>query len=366
MAANKKSGSDNIYLFSESGSVKEFETDANGEVVITGLPFKDYTVREVSVPDGAKSQQSFITKSSMNISREINIGNAKIMTSIDGIPLELSRLIRTLDNGDIVLPTMFLTDSTSSFSYDNELGLYGYESEYIKRTESGYDAKIGLGNQETEKHMTYDNALGKYVALITYYDLFPAASGDNNELYAVFQGDVPILKFGADTLELVYDNDKKCFTASLDSSVFCMRKNANGYRLEAEDSRYNYRSGVELVYNEQVNKFIPNDYNLVYLILDEITDSTITFSLNPVLNYDEAFDRYYYVSGREVVMLYAASKIDVMDYAAEYLFVDESDRVPDTITNPQTSDLALKAIIIAGIGLALTFILRKQLTKRAN
>ena len=140
-------------------------------------------------------------------------------------------------------------------------------------------------------------------------------------------------------------------------------KDGDGYQLESYSDGRQAVVGATFKYDDRFDKFIMN-YDYVYFTINDIAEDSLTLATNPILNYSEAFDRYYIGGAMGIFQLpidYSAVKFT----ATEYLFTD-SNVSPDNIPNPQTSDAVLKAIIIAGIGLVSILVLRKQLTKRAN
>ena len=211
-----------------------------------------------------------------------------------------------------------------------------------------YDPEIGA----YRKIMRISNYLndGGDASDDSYSDVF-RINGDGTASFNLYPGSSP------DTV-LTLDEKTGCY--SKDDTKIC--KDGDSY----VSSPYHGPDWRILFSPTSVEGKYSFDYEVQYYVIKEIDANTIEVATYAPILHPNGSENYYIAplsSGIGVKKLTVA-KENAM--ASVFLFQSRSNGlVPEDITNPQTSDAVLKAIIIAGIGLAPIFILRKQLTKRA-
>ena len=354
--ANVEDEANNIYIYDKNGVVSEFTTNDKGRAIIKGVPMGEYTVKETKTPDGHLPQTSEITKSLANEIEEFEIGDYQYILNVFGSVMDVTKSIKVSSSGDKILG-LDLRDE-QELAYNAEQQYYGDDNLNISKSEDGYV----ISNNGLESQFSYDERLGKYALRLTLADYYNKAETIASTYYLEFTGDNVIAHLGGGgIMELPYDEDLGCWSQEQDDTQVVVCKDGDGYQLESYSDGRRTVVGATFKYDDRFDKFILN-YDYVYFTINDIAEDSLTLATNPILNYSEAFDRYYMGGAMGIFQLpidYSAVK----STATEYLFTD-SNVSPDNIPNPQTSDTLTKATCIILITTASAFVITRKLSRR--
>ena len=353
--ANIEDEANNIYIYDKNGVVSEFTTNDKGRAIIKGVPMGEYTVKEAKTPDGHLPQTSEITKSLANEIEEFEIGDYQYKLNVFGSVMDVTKSIKVSSSGDKILGSNLL-DEPQELAYNAEQQYYGNDNLNISKSEDGYVVSInGL-----ESQFSYDERLGKYALRLTLADFYNGAEAIARSYYLEFTGDNVIAHLGG-ILELPYDEDLGCWSQKQDDADVVVCKDGDGYQLESYAEGRRFSVGATFKYDDRFDKFILS-YDYAYFVINDIAEDSLTLATNPILNYSEAFDRYYMGGAMGIFQLpidYSAVKYT----ATEYLFT-ESNVSPDNIPNPQTSDTIAKAACIILATTTSAYIIGRKLSRR--
>ena len=345
------------YVYDENGSVSEYETGADGKIIISGLPIGEYIVHEISSPSGHEPEQGSLVKALPQNMVAAETGGIEYVLDLAGSGGQKTTFDAiTLANGKKIADGAVLGQKMSwELTYDENEGSYK-GGLTVKRDGDTFIIPSGQFAGE----FTYDDKIQKYI-------LDPSmGSADPSYYYLEFIDDDTIKVHGAADVTLSRENDTDCYSAAAGDgwegvSKFTLCKNDNKYRLMGDNVIVAY-----YVHDDELGKWILEDNGWIVLAIEEVSDTEMLVNGYMHMLYDEELDKYALVmpmdGGFNMLVDYRNKTV----LATEYLFRDKTGATPDSISNPQTSDAVLKAVIIATIGLVPAFILRKQLTKRTN
>ena len=376
--ANIKDETNNIYVYDENGAVSEFSTDANGKIIITGVPMGDYDIREVSSPDGHMPESGYVRLANdMSDSTELSFEEKRTILSLAGSQIDITDSIMTLDDGTRILDMSILERSSPEEAiYDEESGLYNTsQGASVKKVSDGYE--LSDNNNTIVIHSKYDSRTDMHYFPLRASDfraIFdPMASWLHRLVYLNMNDDGTITyhysrnassPVMAEALFL-QEEAGDCYTSvDFEGEYLCPVE--DGWILSGVKSSNGSENmnGEHFVKGEESNRFHADGDFLAL----EIKESEGKILLNQNLYVISRYARYnmdfmllwgYYSLGLPVT--FTNKTIPVK----EVLFKDMVDNnEPEAIINPQTGDAVIKTIIIAAAGLAPIIIIRKRLTRR--
>ncbi|MBQ8156819.1 hypothetical protein IJ102_00255 [Candidatus Saccharibacteria bacterium] len=365
--ATKVEDEEGVYIYATDGDISEFKTGEDGIAVITGLPFGEYTAREVSAPANSPKVDT-ITQDIAKEMTKTEYGKTRFVGSyVSSTPIiDYTDFIRVFDDGSMGADNLEIAkkidpeiveelgeDFNNIATYDEESGTYigpTLVGESIKKVDDTY--VIGNGDLV----IPYDSAIGMYRYTMklsdTWSDLLFITNDDGTASFGDSSGNQTTLTLNSGT---------GCYEVS----------SGEGFCKDGENYIYKYHGDWYLVaYPTETEGVYSVDYDFVYYTIEELDENTLRFSMYAPISYLESSDTYYIApmsSGIGVKKLTVA-KSTVM--ASEYLFRSEAKNKTDELTpepipaNPQTGDVVFKAILIMLAGIASIAITSKRLIKR--
>ena len=390
----------------EYGERTEYTTDEYGQAVITGLPFGDYTVKEVAAPDGYIGDDAEYTvsvnaeKSSYNSYSHddyslLNADAAELSQSGFFYYMDPDNFIHEIPNGlryydylegqkngafpagwgDITL--WGYVDDISQISVGTNFegsgggwaGLFGWAQ---KDSQGKYTLNMRDSGGIYGCEMASDTAEGYYCIATppAEWGSFTLTKTDDSTISVV----MPMLYSGAKSFRL---NSNTGYYVPTDTSDLGDEfknmhiKESNGefifYLLQDESIFLTYKL------NENTGKY---EYAPTMTIgrIQEAENNTLSVSLGNEFWYDEKQD--YYVWGSNLVQV-ALKKTSVNEqiFSTKLTVVNQpiggesentpsDESTPENVLNPQTSDAIFKALAIAAICLLPAILTQKRLQKR--
>ena len=358
----------NVFIYDENGAISTFETGSDGYIVITNVPFGTYTVREVQAPQGHETQVEVLTRSNTDDLIDTSYGEETFALSLSEADMnaDVTECIDNLQNGKrgLDFPCAMGKFGTSPAALET-VATWNEEEQAYTNDGGLRITKEGDSFKMNEFIIPYDSETGKYSTTVTFSEAMKMDGGSDEDLiFNINDNGTATFLYGETTLHYTLNNTTGCYDLVDDVSFglsFC--KDGDNYISKAYEPYDHY---LIVVPTDQPGVY-KMDYDHMYLTIDVLDDDTVKLGYYFAVMYSEYLNKYLVSLQSTLIgpVPLENSRSHVM--AAEYLFQDKtSDAIPEGISNPQTSDAIIKAVIIAVIGLTPIFILRKQLTKRAN
>ena len=367
------------YEYDTDGSENEFETNSDGQTVIANVPLGKYVVREVFSPDGTSPTEATIAKNMIEEQTSIETGFIDYVFDSQLPSWTAKGTIRgrdtiTTDSGVTLadggeLYSIITSEPASSLKtvlpFDEPSGRYKTNDGgvYIQKTADGYELGIDGTTTMNPRPFVYDERTGKNIVHFSMEEAWPSSYTDY--YYLEFLDDNTAIAHGVLSVNLVLNPENGCYEgySSGYETDFSLCADSKGYRLmDKGGSLATYFS-----YDNALDKYILRDVHEMYYAIDEATDESVALTLYLPIAFDNEIDKYFFTLPMGGGFGYLANYSPETITVTEFLFQEKSsDAAPDSIPNPQTSDAIIKATFIVTIGLASIFVLRKQLTKRAN
>ena len=364
------------YRYNPSGSITEFVTDEDGEVVIKGVPIGEYEVTETSMPAGHQLNTKSIKQSLDASTIKFERTGTKYDFAFVGMPFATS--------SEKIRDDLYIAPGTekTELSYSEEYGGYVAGEMKIYKDQNGdyrwerigaEDALDMPGNSGT---FEYNKNLEQYISpltMIDYYGLDTAKDQFRGMLFFTDDGKAHADWSNSRPEEanvLDYSDSDGCYHAVSHGYAHTLCPEKNGYRLknaDADDASDNGASEF-FEYIDVIDQYVANDYKAAFGISE--TENGILLTQYQAVVYSDTFDGYYYSMYDIIgaVLEVTRTEKEVGRYSVSYLFTEGSGDavVPEIVTNPQTGDavIKIKTIIIAVAGLVPVLMLRKRLTRR--
>ena len=383
ITATEDNLTDSVYHYSEDGIQDTFVTGDDGVIIIKGVPDGDYTITEIFAPAeaGQPLEKSATKHVSFDESTWTTYASPSIIYSEGGENLDISHLTRRIDENHFAVN--LLTGDHMYAQYMEEYGMYVSETGHgFKKTENGYDIYIYNQNTETLDYLKpaiYDERTGEYMLGMTVGEMLANSSDDelSNAYSLTFNDDgtadikVRLNYDIATTLNEDQNTGNYYGTIdyrgdAIDASLL---KTSDGWLFSMALDGEEPTTAYEFNYDEEQGKYRFNPM-AAYMYIGEpdengIMETPVYWSATYYPEIDGCFMTY---GGGNTVLQYPLSYVitNKNAFVREFQFTSKEQLKPENVANPQTADSALKAIIAAAIGFTPIFILRKQLTKRAN
>ncbi|MBR0482744.1 hypothetical protein IJJ54_01380 [Candidatus Saccharibacteria bacterium] len=383
---------DGFYQYSANGNVEEFATDETGTIVISKVPFGRYSATETSVPSGIEAKNLTLTRDLSVQLQKLDYGTSYAVERVPNTGIketDITDLVMYRADGRMVVDANRLyglmfggSDQEYVFSYDESTGEYtASDGSKIVKTENGYDVTAKMGTTQMPRTVTraaqYDEALGKYYVDYSVAEMDPEAATQH---YFIPNGQTGSLH-GANNLSatLTLDESTGCYAGTYSSQSLKLCPEDDGYQETWGGI------GITLAFDSANNRYAPKDDHAISIIIDDVQPTAINAVMGTLLRYSSSFDKYF-MAGAEGAAQFPVKYGPAKTLAALYLFdnnardesldpdpIEEPIRtegddvvVPDSISNPQTSDAILKILVITLLGIVPSFVLRKQLIRRSR
>ena len=357
---------DGVYKYSDTGKTSTFKTGADGRILITEVPFGDYTVKELASPNGNPATETVITK---DISQEIaqtNDGTLSYMWNITGMsflvndylidtPSNQRKLIRESDLSKITGEDNGETSHT--LTYNEQTGVYSSASGSGIKVRKGSDAfylesgTLGVPLNEP-KEFVWDDTLKQNIAVVAIEDINQSATLDQFGSVTI-NGDTATFHYSNSEYSLTYDPKNDAYSGSMNGeTALNLRKNGRGYDLEFSP----YMFYLHLEYDEEAERYLPS-YTLEALSVEAVSDTEVVVSRYFVADYYPNVGRYY-TAGMNGYFQMPIDIIEGTAYATKFVFSERE--APDTISNPQTADAIFRALLALAVAIIFGAVLAKH------
>ena len=365
-----KSSTREAYEYNPKGGIKEFTTNEKGEIIIIGVPEGVYEARELYSPDGSSPGESSISRTVDLLSSDVAQYSSATVRSMFGI--DSTDTAKSYEDGTIL--SSGLAMERIALQWDEALEAYKYgDGEILVRKEGdSYKISVSSSYENYEVNTKYDENNAEHYGLTWISDdqqRFEPLK-DRTNITLSDDGKTAIVKFDAE-YEFTYDAADGCYHGSLpiwsNQPLEILCKNGDYYHLKGStegNDLYSITHYLTYKYNETAGHYIVDAPQAIYTISQDDGD-TISLSMDLAILYVPSEQTTLTLGPSDGVSRFGFKSSIVENFVPATLFLFRTgDNTPEDTPNPQTSDVVLETVVIAGIGLAPAFVLRKRLAKR--
>ena len=352
------------YVYDPKGHYNEFTTNEDGMIVIIDMPFGEYKVKETDAPEGFRlDETTHLVQVQRSELSEVWYQRNRIGFNLGGMTYDCTNNSFKSPDGTIYFDGMPVFSESIDLTYDDATDAYLPESGGASVVKNGdtYIVRDNEGNTiySLEKASYGDNLYKKVMTIRN-------SQGLNISISEIDEATIEVSNGYSDGRETIQkDSATGCYNSLsvFTNGVLC--KQGDGYLMSAPGENgfeeffmvfeYDDESGL-YYYDPQVGQ--------ISFEIDENNNARLTTATTAT--YYEQYEKYFIIVMGPQVALSVTPFTDVVP-AAQLSLVNYSTNggaEPEGIVNPQTSDTAIKALVIASICVAPAYVLRRQLSKR--
>ena len=360
---------DNNYVFSPNGNISQFITGDDGTILVKGLPEGEYTVREVSAPEGHSTQTPVITK-------EVTFGNSEFFEYSEPHYYVMGMDYKTmLERYGDVFSVAYKPGTTISLSYDSSQNAYIGSGEI---TGSGFkiehrdDRYYWTASNGKTGEFTKDKRSGELYATLSMSDLEGIIASLYEGLNLVINDD-GTASSGSQEVSVLDESDG-CYHMVNESGDALICPDGEAYVIvsSANFGDFKMYSAERMISSEKNNIYDVVAGDLTTIVIRSIDENSIIISENLALNHLPQKDMYYNLAWNGVNYGFVAlstvlEKTNTASptLATQFRFTDKTaDSKPEDILNPQTSDTLTRAACIILAATTSAFVIGRKLSRR--